>query len=105
MENTITKNLRVVVFQERNGSAWVSQCIEYDLNGQGSSAREAIKSIARVLATQATLDIKDGIDPFSRLDRAESKYEEMFEDSLELKKELPVSTTNWQRNADLRIHA
>ena len=103
MENANEKHLRVVVFQE--DAAWVSQCIDYDLNGQGSSVQEALNSFARVLAMQATLDTRDGVEIFSRTRQPPVKFSQMFEKSHALRDPLPVAGSNWRGQADLRIHA
>lgn len=97
-----TKTLRVVIFRE--GAGWVSQCIDHDLNGQGSNVREAIKSIVRVFATQATLDQRDGVPLFSRTRRAPNQFEGMFEESLELS-QLARVPVDGGAEAQLRIHA
>lgn len=100
---TAEKRLRVVLFQEEG--AWVSQCIDFDLNGQGSSVQEALSSMVRVLITRATLDQKDHVTEFSSCRPAPDRYVEMFEKSLALRDTLPVRSQNFDRQADLRIHA
>lgn len=101
--NANEKHLRVVVFQE--DAAWVSQCIDHDLNGQGSSVQEALNSMVRVLITQATMDLKDKVDLFSRTRRPPERFAQMFEKSHALRDPLPLNTQGWRGQADLRIHA
>lgn len=41
-------NTNILLFNERG--IWIAQCLDYDLNGQGSSIKEAIESITRVIS-------------------------------------------------------
>jgi hypothetical protein len=92
---------RAVIFREND--AWVSQCIEHDLNGQGSTIREAVNSLSRVLITQAQLDELDGVPMLSRTNKPPERYIAMFENSIPLADApgLPKPT----QGAELRIHA
>lgn len=77
---------RVLLFHE--GDAWVSQSLDHDLNGQGSSIREAVTSVARVVATRAILDIKANIEPLSRTRPAPEKFRQMDRDSFTIAGEI-----------------
>ena len=73
---------RVLLF--RDGPVWVSQCLDYDLNSQGQTPRDAVASVARVVATRALLDMKAGIEPLSQMRPAPEQYNEMLHDTYSL---------------------
>src|SRR5688572_16053731 len=98
--------LRVLLFRE--GDAWVSQCLEYDLNGQGSNLREALNSLARVLAAKAVLDQQHGREPLSDTPAAPPEYFEQFEKAWALceQPELPIAEkARIVQRSELRICA
>lgn len=98
-----SKVFRLVVFQESPG-AWVSQCVDLDLNGQGSTVPEALESIKRVIVTQALLDQRDGVDLFSRTRPAPERFGALFERGLLLRDALAVSTPNGDVRAETAIN-
>jgi hypothetical protein len=80
--------------------------LEYDLNGQGSSLAEALRSLARVFEDTVALDEHFGKEPLSSVGPAPQEFVERFEHSYAMR-ELPLSEMARQLNkhTEARIFA
>ena len=76
-----------MIFQE--GSAWVSQCVDLDLNGQGSNIHEAIRSLTRIFEARAWLNETRGS---IQIRPAPFQFGEMFRNALPLKEPTRILT-------------
>lgn len=68
--------LRVVVFRE--GTLWIAQALEKDINAQGTTAELAIASFERTLIGEIIADAKEGIEPLSTTLGAPPEFEPKF---------------------------
>lgn len=80
----------VSVLLHKDGSAWVAQCLEYDLAAQGPSPEEVKKRFMRTLSQQIVADIVDGTFPLSKLPQAPLRYFDQSVTSDKSGPELPV---------------
>ena len=64
----------VSVLLHRDGSAWVAQCLEYDLAAQAPTVEEAKNRFLRTLSAQILDDLLDGRRPLSRLGQAPQHF-------------------------------
>lgn len=72
--------LHVQVLLVKDAEAWISQCLEYDLGGQGSTREEAMREALRAIDAQVTLDRILGKPPLQDLPKAPAKFWEIYRD-------------------------
>jgi hypothetical protein len=80
--------MNVLLYQD--GSAWVAQCLEYDLAVQGPTVEETKSRFLRTLNAQILDDLLDGRRPLSCLPQAPPHFFTNFGDTKHTGLELPV---------------
>lgn len=94
MGTTTTEALRVVAFRE--GETWVAQCLEYDIQAQGSSFQCANRRLRAAVASEAKYTSEEHGTPFEGIDPAPKMYVDLFESA-----EQPMHA----ENVEMRIAA
>ncbi len=69
--------VRVLVMREHD--AWVSQCLEYDLGGEGATMDEAMRSSLQAILAQATLDRVLGKAPLQQVPKAPERFWSIYD--------------------------
>jgi hypothetical protein len=78
--------LDVVVFRE--GTVWVSQCLQHNIAAQGENLRECLDALRSVLLARIAAAANGLIDdPFKDVPPAPRKYWERYEEALKLSPE------------------
>ena len=77
MGSITSEALRVIVFCE--GDTWVAQCLEYDIQAQGSSFQCATRRLRSAVASEARYTTDKYGEAFKGLDPAPSTYVDLFE--------------------------
>ena len=77
MGTTTTEALRVVAFRE--GETWVAQCLEYDIQAQGSTFQCATRRLRGAVSSEARYTTDKHGEPFKGIDAAPSMYVDLFE--------------------------
>jgi len=62
-----------------SGKLWVAQCLEYDIGGEGESARAAANAAFDAITTQIAMDRVLGTRPLSGVPKAPEHYWKMYE--------------------------
>ena len=72
--------LRVLVRQSMQPELWVAICLERYIVAQGNSAREAVRSLGKMLTVEIGRGIDRGneIDPLAGIRPAPTEYWDMF---------------------------
>lgn len=94
MGTTTTEALRVVAFRE--GETWVAQCLEYDIQAQGSSFQCATRRLRGAVASEARFTHEKHGTAFHGIDPAPAMYVDLFESA-----EQPMQADN----VEMRIAA
>jgi hypothetical protein len=58
-----------ILFREKRPGVWIAQSMDYDLNSQGESLKDALQAFALTFIGQLMLDSEVGRAPFSSLGR------------------------------------
>ncbi|TXH52861.1 MAG: hypothetical protein E6Q97_14670 [Desulfurellales bacterium] len=69
--------IRVVVFQE--GSAWIAQCLEYDVYARADSLDAVRERMLATLGAEVDYAKSKGVDPFAGIEAAPQHYQAMWE--------------------------
>ena len=62
--------IKVSVLLRYEGIYWVAQGIEYDIAAQGRTIQEAKKAFEKTIIGQIILDVKDGLEPLTGVEKA-----------------------------------
>ena len=76
MTETTTESLRVVAFRE--GDQWVAQCLEYDIQAQGSSFQCATRRLRGAVTSEMRYTHDKFGAPFEGIDPAPELYHDLF---------------------------
>ena len=89
-ENVIVQLALSVLFIKDQCSAWVAQCLQFDIAAQGRSLKDAQKAFERVIHGQIMLDLHQGRQPLAGIKQAPREYWSMFEESERLADHRPL---------------
>jgi len=82
--------LRLTILLRRSGSAWIAQCLEYDVAAQGPTPEVCKQRFMNTMSSRILRDLAQGRVPLADLTQAPKRY---FEESLLFRAdgpELPV---------------
>lgn len=83
-------NFSLSILLLKEGLAWVAQCLEYDITGQGESINEALSSFECAFAGHVISDFEDGLSPLQGIEQAPEFYWSKYRQAEPLKKQLPI---------------
>ena len=63
----------------RSGELWVAQCLEYDLGGEGESAKAAADAAVEAIMSQVAMDRMLGKPALSAIPKAPERYQRLYE--------------------------
>jgi hypothetical protein len=69
--------LKILLLTE--GSAWIAQCLQFDITAQGRSYRDALDRLQVLFWAEHYQALNEDRTPFSNLDKAPERYWVMFE--------------------------
>jgi hypothetical protein len=72
-----TINLRVIMFKDE--TQWVAQCLEHDIGAQGPDVDTLMSRLEVVLKAECKASLEKGEKPFSRIEPAPARFEQMWE--------------------------
>lgn len=80
--------LNVLIFQQ--GPFWVAQCLEHDINSQGTSIDQALDRLECILSISMEIDAEENKEPLKDIPPAPAKYMKMFLKAVRLDKRQPI---------------
>jgi len=79
--------LRILLLHE--DGAWVAQCLEFDVCGQGDQIDDALFSLEAAFVGQILLDARDKREPMSFVKTAPQRYVDLYEHAKALTEKRP----------------